>query len=169
MMEYKISGLKRLLPASLFSRALLILVLPMLIMQTVAIYVFYIEHWENVERHFSASLTGDIAFLVQEMKGKDEAHKREVVQLASELMRIEISKKPADADPKHFPSSTHDRIFESFDDQLRDIMDESFSIKRSPGGSRAILLIQMKDSVLCMEFPLKRVVSISASIFVIWM
>lgn len=168
-MDYKLLRLKRFLPTSLFSRALLILVLPMLIMQTVAIYVFYIEHWENVERHFSASLTGDIAFLVREMKGKDEAHKREVIQLASELMRIEISKRPADPDPKHFTSSTHDRIFESFDDQLRDIMDESFSIKRSPSGSRAILLIQMKDYVLCMEFPLKRVISISASIFVIWM
>lgn len=169
MQEYKFIRLKRFLPTSLWARALLILVLPILLMQTVTIYVFYREHWENVERHFSISLASDVAFLLYEMKNADERHKLEVEKLASEYMRIEISKKPNDPDPKHFPSSTHDRVLSEFDEQLRDLIDEPFLVKRSIGGERAILLIKLNDSVLCMEFPIKRLVSISPYIFVLWM
>jgi len=168
--EYKShSSLKRFLPASLFSRALLILVLPMLIVQTFAIYVFYIEHWENVERHFSISLSDDIAFIVHEMQYASERDKREIENLAPKFLHIDVSRKPNDPAVAHFPSTTDDAIFAIFVSQLRDTIDEPFLVRRSPGENKVILLIKMKDSVLCLQFPIKRLASVNAVIFILWM
>jgi len=168
-MEAKLNVLKRFLPTSLYSRALLILVLPMLIMQTVAIYVFYIQHWENVERHFSISLAGDIALVIHEMKNADEKHRHDIIALSQKYFYIEVYKDPADPEKAHFPSSTDDLVFSTFVSQLRDIIDEPFLIRRSRGENKAILLIQMKDQVLRLQFPIKRLASVNAFAFILWM
>ena len=61
--------LRRLLPVSLFGRALLILVLPVVLLQAALAYVFFERHWDSVTRHMSNALAGEIAFLVQEFAG----------------------------------------------------------------------------------------------------
>ncbi len=54
-----------LLPKSLYGRFLLMIILPMLVVQLVAVYVFYERHWESMRRNLSASLSGEIAAVVQ--------------------------------------------------------------------------------------------------------
>lgn len=161
--------IKRFLPTSLFGRALLILVLPMLIMQAVTAYFFYDQHWSNVERHLSLSLAGDVAFLVHEMRGADEKHRQDVESLAYELMHIDIRREPADPEPGHFPSATDDAVFRSFVDKLRYAIDEPFLIRRASGENKAILLIQLKGSVLRMQFSIKRLANVTTEIFICWM
>ncbi|MEI7669135.1 MAG: ATP-binding protein [Pseudomonadota bacterium] len=161
--------LKRHLPASLFTRALLILVMPMLIVQAIAIYVFYIQHWENVERHFSSNLSGDVAFIVHQIKNSDDKRKRELEKLALKFFQIEITKEPADNEKGHFPSETDDAEFKVFVSQLKDKIEESFLIRRSPGGNKALLYIDMQDYVLKIKFSLKRLASVNAIIFIVWM
>lgn len=161
--------MKRLLPTSLFTRALLIIVLPMLIMQTVAIYVFYIAHWEHVERHFSVTLAGDIAFLVEEYKHSDEKERLKLARMAYRFMDIDISKRPFDPSTSRYPSVTDDSMFKTVASQLRDTIEEPFLIRRSRGNSNVILLIRMKDCVLQMQFSLKRLISVSGWVFILWM
>src|SRR5689334_21451328 len=136
--EFRLDALKRFLPASLFSRALLILVLPMLSVQTVAIYVFYMKHWESVERHYATSLAGDAGFIVSEMKHTEDRHRIE--KLASDMMGMEVSVLPPDPVLQHFPSRTDDAIFASFVSQLRDTIDDPFLVRHSRGESKVILL-----------------------------
>ena len=42
--------LKRLLPRTLFGRALLIIVTPALLMQAVTAFIFYERHWDTMTR-----------------------------------------------------------------------------------------------------------------------
>ncbi len=169
MKNFNLSRVKRFLPTSLFSRAFLILVLPMVITQTMAIYVFYMQHWENVERHFAAALAGDIAFIVNEIKHADDRHKAEVEKYALQFMSIEVSRLPYDPEKGHFPSRSDDAVFATFVPQLRDVIDEPFLVRRSRGESKAILLVKLRDNVLRMEFPIKRLSSVSALVFILWM
>ncbi len=161
--------LKRFLPTSLFGRAFLILILPMLLMQTVAIYVFYIEHWENVERHFSTSLAADVGFIVTEMQNADDKQKHDIEKLALQYMQIEVTREPNDSQIAHFPSTTDDSEFMQFAAHLRDTIDEPFMVRHSPGESKVILRIKLKDSVLRLKFSIKRIASVSAVIFIYWM
>ena len=56
-------GIKRLLPSNLFSRALLILVLPMVLSQLVIAHIFYDRHWSSVSRNMANAVVGDISWL----------------------------------------------------------------------------------------------------------
>lgn len=171
MEEKEIIGmgwLKRHLPASLFARALLILVLPMLLVQAIAVYVFYIQHWENIERHFASNLAGDVGLLVRQFKNADEKKRRDLEKMALELLMIDIRKEPYKPEKEGFPSETDDMEFKAFVEQLKDKVEEPFLIRRSAGGGRAILLIDMKDYVLKMQFSIKRLASVHAFIFIGW-
>ena len=48
------SWLKRLLPQSMFGRSLLLIVMPLVLLQIIATWVFYARHWETVPRRRSS-------------------------------------------------------------------------------------------------------------------
>lgn len=163
------SFIKRFLPTSLFGRALLILVLPMLLMQAIAVYIFYEGHWRNIERHLSMSLVGDVALLKHEMQHADEKRRMEITLLARDLMHIELRMEPADPQVGHFPSRTDDLVFASFAELLHEAIEEPFLVRRAEGVGRAFVYIQLKDHVLRVQFPTKRLESATTQIFILWM
>ncbi|MBL8838061.1 MAG: HAMP domain-containing protein [Alphaproteobacteria bacterium] len=59
--------IKALLPRSLFGRALLILVTPLVLVQIVAAAVFFDRVWETVTRRISNALAGEVAILIETM------------------------------------------------------------------------------------------------------
>ena len=160
---------KRFLPASLFGRALLILVLPILLMQALAVYVFYELHWNNVERHLSMSLVGDIAFLEHEMQNADPKRRLEVERMAVELMHIDVRVEPDDPLLAHFPSKTDDDVYASFAAGLHDAIDEPFLVRRAESDNQAILRIKLKSGVLRFQFSNKRLESVTTEVFLFWM
>jgi two-component system osmolarity sensor histidine kinase EnvZ len=56
---------KHWLPKGLYARALLIIIAPMVILQSVVAFVFMERHWNLVTRNLSAAVVGDIAALVE--------------------------------------------------------------------------------------------------------
>ena len=50
----------RLLPRRLWSRAMLILVLPVVLLQVVSSILFYDNHWQRVSRRLALGLVSDI-------------------------------------------------------------------------------------------------------------
>src|SRR5690606_31671108 len=52
--------LRRQLPTGLYARSLLIIILPMLILQTVVAFVFMERHWQMVTERLSEGVTRDI-------------------------------------------------------------------------------------------------------------
>ena len=59
--------IKALLPRSLFGRALLIIVTPLVLVQIVAATVFFDRVWETVTRRISNALAGEVATLIETM------------------------------------------------------------------------------------------------------
>lgn len=56
--------LKKLVPSSLFGRFLMIIIIPGVLLPIFTTYMFYERHWKSVNRHMTASLSGEIALLV---------------------------------------------------------------------------------------------------------
>src|SRR3984893_11399412 len=65
--------LKRLLPRTMFGRSLLIVVVPLVLLQAIAAWVFYDRHWAAVSWRLSAGVVGDIALLIEAMQLADSA------------------------------------------------------------------------------------------------
>src|SRR5690242_15242856 len=58
---------KRMLPRSLYGRSLLILILPLVLAQSIATWIFYDRHWETVARRLSTSVAADIALTLDSL------------------------------------------------------------------------------------------------------
>ena len=57
---------KKLIPKSLLSRFILIIIIPSLIGQSIAVHLFYERHWYNVSYHTSALIVSEIESLLQQ-------------------------------------------------------------------------------------------------------
>ena len=56
--------LKGMMPTGLYGRALLIIITPMVVLQSVVAFVFMERHWNTVTRRLSAAVTQDISALI---------------------------------------------------------------------------------------------------------
>ena len=72
------------MPTGLYARALLIMIVPMVVLQSVVAFVFMERHWNTVTRRLSAAVVQDVAGLIDVYKGypqdKDRAQLRRIAQ-----------------------------------------------------------------------------------------
>ena len=60
--------IKRMLPRTMFGRSLLIVVMPLIVLQAIAAWVFYDRHWAAVSWRFSTGVAGDVGLVIEAMK-----------------------------------------------------------------------------------------------------
>ena len=65
------------MPRSLFGRALIIIVAPLVLVQLVAAFVFYDRVWETVTRRLAHGLAGDVGITVQFLSRYPDAEARD--------------------------------------------------------------------------------------------
>lgn len=159
--------LKRMMPTSLFGRALLILVLPVLLVQVIAAYVFYERHWASVSRQMSASLAGEVAWIVDgwEMAVSPAAQSR-VLTRGLDYMGLRVKVLP----PMHFHArNTTVFHFPRFEAQLRHRINRPFALRYQSKKDLVYILIPVKEAMLQVKVPEKRLVSTTTVIFIAWL
>ena len=67
------SLIKNLLPKSLLGRSLMIIVMPLVILQVIAGYIFYESHWRKVSLTLSRGVAGEIATVIELMRIDDRS------------------------------------------------------------------------------------------------
>jgi two-component system, OmpR family, osmolarity sensor histidine kinase EnvZ len=82
--------LKSLMPKGLYARALLIIIVPMVVLQSVVAYVFMERHWNVVTQRLSAGVVHDVAALIDIYndypQGADRAVLRRIAQERLDLI-----------------------------------------------------------------------------------
>jgi two-component system osmolarity sensor histidine kinase EnvZ len=83
------------LPKGLYARSILIVVTPIVILQSVVAYVFMERHWERVTQRLSAAVTQDIAAIVEmiETYPQDERYS-DLTRIAADSLGLTISVLP---------------------------------------------------------------------------
>src|SRR5260370_22370877 len=106
------NAFKSWMPTGLYARALLIMIVPMVVLQTVVTFVFMERHWNTVTRRLSAAGVQDIAAVIDLRKGfpqdRDYAELRPIPQerLCPVLHFLPVTDLPPIA-PKPFLSPLH--------------------------------------------------------------
>jgi two-component system osmolarity sensor histidine kinase EnvZ len=170
-----IARLPRVVPRSLFSRALLIVIMPLLILQAVLAYVFYERHWDSVTRWLAVGFAGEVGLVVEllEAASTPEARAR-VLDLAREHFDFAVSLEPDGAlHPAASqggllpPSALDRRLAEMFESRLH----RPFVIDTRPVElpRRIAVYVQLKDGLLRVLAPRKRVDSTTTKVFIGWM
>jgi len=159
--------MKRFLPQSLFGRALLILVLPTIIVQLLATYIFYDRHWENVSRWMASSLAGEIAMLVHEINDLPPPEQQRLALLAQKLMHMQVDIETKEQSTKFLRSGKE--ISPIFFAELQQRLNLPFSLELVDDDQMLRVRVKLDDEVLVITVTRKRLVSATTYIFISWM
>ena len=162
--------LRHRLPTGLYGRSLLIIILPMLILQTVVAFVFMERHWQLVTERLSEAVTRDISAVIEliELYPEREDFDR-IVNVAASRLNLIVSLEPGTELP-----SPRQRPFFSILDQI--LSDEIAEQIRRPfwidtvGMSRLVeIRIVLEDQTLRIFASRNSAYASNTHIFLVWM
>lgn len=154
-------SLKKLLPRTFFGRALLMVVLPTILAQAVASYVFYERHWRTVHKYMAAALTNEIAYVVH--RSENPGTRLASLTMASKFFELEAEwqkKRKLQDDaiaPKRYPELIN---------QLSSRLEQQFYVSM-PDEDIIEVDVEMQDGILSIRAPEKRIASATTYIFLL--
>lgn len=105
------------MPRGLYARSLLIIIVPIVLLQSIIAYVFMERHWQTVTQRLSKAVTADIAAIIDviETYPQDENYEQ-IIRIARDRLRLNIAILP----PDPFPPTVAKPFFSILDDILRE-------------------------------------------------
>jgi two-component system osmolarity sensor histidine kinase EnvZ len=162
------SSLKRLMPRSLLGRTLLIMLAPLVLVQAIALQLFYGNHLEIVSRRLSGAIAGEIYYTV-ELLQQFPADREWVLQTAREQFTLGIRMEPGAV----LEQRKRVNILGPMDDDLAAALTERFDVPFTmdwTSDPRSVLIrMQLADGVLDVEAPRKRLAIGTLFLFVGWL
>jgi two-component system osmolarity sensor histidine kinase EnvZ len=158
------------LPKGLYPRSILIVVMPIILLQSVVAYVFMERHWQTVTRRLSEALSRDIAALIDviETYPQDERF-AEIVRIAADRLDLTISVLP----PEPLPEPGRRPFFSILDSalsrEIRDEVDRPFWIDTVGNSNKVEIRISLGHHNLRIFAPRNRAYASNSHIFLIWM
>lgn len=159
----------RLLPRNLMTRAMLIIVIPLILSQGVLAIVFYESHWDQVSKQLALAVAGDIAFIVEAKARIDDAETIDwLFDAAARRMDLQAT---FERDATLSRTRWGDGHYEG---ELRRALlareiNEPFRVDAPRPGETIAVSVQLPDGVLRMVTPSTRLISWTTSVFVLWM
>ncbi len=158
---------KKLLPHSLYGRALMIIVSPLILLQLITGWIFYDRHWDTITWRLASALAGDIQHVMWEIKDRPE-HLKEIFKRAEMNLELKFVLHPNEILPndKIDGSGLIDRLLAK---ALTERVRRPFLIDSSSFKEQVVIDFQLADAVLTVVAPGKRLFSSTTYIFIIWM
>ena len=162
--------IKNILPQTLFGRALLIIVTPLILMQAISTFVFFDRHWDTMTRRLAHTLAGDIAFIVDSLTPLPQQLDRNQIFLkANDILHIRLTYSPQEILVKKKSFQQWDRVRKSLQDALKERVRRPFSIDTIKKNRRIEIKVQLPEGLLSVNVHEKRLYSSTPYIFLMWM
>lgn len=159
---------RKILPRGLFGRSLLIVLVPMMVLQAVALQIFYGSHLDELSRRLAGAVAGEIGFMIDQID-RDPTRRTLVMQegdihftFQSNFMRNETLRHlpPPDA-----PGPVDTDLAQALAQDIHRPFTVTWHAR--PGILR--VNIQMADGVISIDVPRKRLFVGTFYIFLVWL
>jgi two-component system, OmpR family, osmolarity sensor histidine kinase EnvZ len=160
---------KRLLPRTMFGRSLLIVVMPLVLLQAIAAWIFYDRHWSAVSWRLASGVAGDIGLTIEAMRfAQSPAATARLLHRAAMTADLRLSLQPDARLP--LPQASSGGLVEA---QLRAALRGRtalpFRIETSGDPPGVRIEVQLPRGVLRADVARDRLYSPTTYIFVMWM
>jgi len=161
---------KRLAPATLFGRSLLIIVLPIAVMQVAVTYVFFDAHWQTVNSHLTDGLAGDVAWVLQSYE-EDPAPARlaRLEDRAQQTLELSIMLQEGGVLPRGRRPSLFVAVDRSLRKALSARIDQPFWFDTARYPAYVDVRVKVPQGVLRIIAPKDRVFATRGHIFILWL
>ncbi|MGY4450372.1 hypothetical protein ACVWZR_005032 [Bradyrhizobium sp. i1.3.1] len=158
------------MPTGLYARALLIMIVPMVILQSVVAFVFMERHWNTVTRRLSAAVVQDIAALIDVYKGyPQDKDRNEIRRIAQQRLGLVVDFLPAGDMPPPGPKPFFSLLDQTLSVQLGRQIGRSFWIDTVGRSNLVEIRIQLDDAVMRVFAQRSAAYASNSEIFLFWM
>src|SRR5438132_7158292 len=162
--------LKGFMPKGLYGRSLLIIVTPMVILQSVVAFVFMERHWNTVTRRLSAAVTQDIAAVIDVYKSyPQDAERTTIRRIAQERLGLVVDFLPGTDLPPPGAKPFFSLLDQALSRQIRQQIGRPFWIDTVGRSSIVEIRIQLDDSVMRVFAQRNAAYASNSHIFLLWM
>jgi two-component system osmolarity sensor histidine kinase EnvZ len=160
---------KSLLPRTLFARAVVITVLPLILVQAIAIFVFYDRVWETVTRRLTHAVAAEIAMTIDLMKAADD--RRVGSALADHALRLGFEIEIRDGAVLAAPMTAEGSgiLERRLAQALRERVGRPFELDVWGQPRDVLLRLQLDNAVMAIRFTRERVFTTNAYVMILWM
>lgn len=160
------------MPKGLYGRSLIIIIAPMVLLQSVVAFVFMERHWQTVTQRLSKAVTADIAAIIEIIDTfPQDPDYRKITEIAAEKLQLNIS--VIDAEP--FPPVTRKPFISILDDTLHEEITNQIGRPfwlDTVGNSRLLeirILLEKQNKNLRVFVHRSQAYASNSHIFLVWM
>ena len=161
-------AVKRFLPRSLLGRTLLIVLLPLVVVQAVALQVYYGSHLNIVSRRFSGAVAGEIAMTV-DLLGRLPAQANWVLQNAHDEYDMAMHLESGATLPAGRQADLLWPSTAGLESALVEKVGLPISIDWQSDPQSVLVRVQLPRAVLQVDVPRKRLYASNIYIFALWL
>jgi two-component system osmolarity sensor histidine kinase EnvZ len=160
----------RYMPKRLYARSLIIVIAPMILLQSVVAFVFMERHWQTVTVRLSAAVTRDIAAVIDmiETYPLDVDHAN-VIRIAQERLNLKIDLLPPDPLPAPGPKPFFSILDQILSEEITRQINRPFWIDTVGNSAIVEIRIQLPENVLRVFARRSQAYLSNTHIFLLWM
>jgi len=162
--------IKSMLPKGLYARALLIIIAPMVILQSVVAFVFMERHWNTVTRRLSAAVTQDIAAVIDLRKSyPQDRDYTELRRIAQERLGLVVDFLPGNELPPIGQKPFFSLLDQALSEEVRKQIGRPFWIDTVGRSNLVEIRIQLDNAVMRVFARRNAAYASNSEIFLLWM
>jgi two-component system osmolarity sensor histidine kinase EnvZ len=162
--------LNSVLPKGLYARALLIIIAPMVILQSVVAFVFMERHWTLVTQRLSAGVVQDIGALIDVYRGyPQDADQAQVRRIAQDRLGLVVDFLPLSDMPPPGPKPFFSLLDQTLSEELRKQIGRPFWIDTVGKSALVEIRVQLDKSVIRVFARRSAAYASNSEIFLLWM
>ncbi|WP_274630594.1 ATP-binding protein [Arvimicrobium flavum] len=158
------------MPKRLYARSLIIVIAPMILLQSVIAFVFMERHWQTVTQRLSEAVTRDIAAVVDMIDtlppGSDYSN---VIRLAGDRLALKVDILPADPLPAPGPKPFFSILDRALSAEITKQINRPFWIDTVGNSNIIEIRVQMEGKVLRVFARRSHAYAPNTYIFLTWM
>ncbi len=158
------------MPKGLYARALLIIIAPMVILQSVIAFVFMERHWNLVTQRLSADVVHDIGALIDVYKVyPQDADRSKIRKIAQDRLGLVVDFLPMGELPPPGPKPFFSLLDQTLSEELRKQIARPFWIDTVGKSSLVEIRIQLDNTVMRIFARRSAAYASNSEIFLLWM
>ena len=157
--------IKRFMPEGLYSRSLLIIIIPIVILQGILTFVFLDRHWQLVTRKLSSAVASEITTFIdiEPILGIER-----ITKLSDRLYDVDVKFFPNQKLVNNLPEPVN-LVENTLGKELSKILKNNFWIDAHTYEKRVIVQIEKLNGVYEFTIPRRNVYATNSHIFLVWM
>jgi len=162
--------LKSMMPKGLYARSLLIIIVPMVVLQSVVAFLFLDRQWGLVTRYLSAAVTQDIATLIDVYRSYPQsADRSQLRRIAQDRLGLVVDFLPETQLPPPGPKPFFSQLDQALSEELTKQIGPRFWIDTVGRSSIVEIRIKLDDTVMRVFARRADVYDSNSWMFLIWM